>query len=133
MNAHREHKADATTDVRLRWYVWLLAWLGTAMAGGCFGGLFWLLQGGGIQIAGAGFAMGFYLAAVVGALVVPLFGLLALLLKLRGHQSLRMMTIAGGATGLVSGLIVWPLCPVTCLFGALGARLPGKMLLMRNG
>ena len=118
--------------MRLPWYVWLLAWLCTSLMGGCFGALFWLLQGGGLGIAGAGFWMGLYLAALVGAFVMPTFALLARVLRLRGRKSLRMMTIAGGATGFVSGLVVGPLCLVTCAFGAFGARLPGKALLART-
>ncbi len=131
-NAPAKNQDDATTELRLPWYVWLLAWLCTSLMGGCFGALFWLLQGGGFGIAGAGFWMGFYLAALVGVFVVPTFGLLSRALGLRGRKALRMMTIAGGVTGLVSGLIVWPLCPVTCGFGALGARLPGKKHLART-
>ncbi len=43
-----------------------------------------------------------------------------------------MMTIAGGATGFVSGLIVGPLCILTCALGAVGARFPGKAHLERT-
>lgn len=131
VGGHSANLDHATTEVRMPWYMWLLAWLSTSLSGGCFGALFMLLQGGGFQAAGAGFTMGFYLATVVGAFVVPTFGLLSRLLRLRGRESLRMMTIAGGATGLLSGLIVWPLCLFTCVFGAVGARLPGKTYLTR--
>ena len=109
MNARASNPGDVATEMRLLWYVWLLAWLCTSLMGGCFGALLWLLQGGGFRIAAAGFWMGFYLVTLVGAFIVPTFGLLARVLKLRGRKSLRMMTIAGGATGLVSGFVVWPL------------------------
>ena len=81
----------------------------------------------------AGFWIGFYLAAVIGAFFVPICGLLAGLFRLRGRKSLRMMTIAGGATGLVSGVVLGPLCLLTCVCGAMGAALPGKSYLARRG
>ncbi len=132
MNIQLGSNDQVKPEVRFPWYVWLFAWLSASLMGGCFGAFFWILQGGGLQIAGAGFGMGFYLAALVGAVIVPVFALLVRILGMRGGKSLRMMTIAGGATGLVSGVVVGPLCLLTCALGAFGARLPGQMHLNRH-
>lgn len=132
MSTYAMHLEETTDNVRLPWYVWLFAWLSISLTGGLFGALFMVLQGGRFPAAGAGFAMGFYLSALVGAFVVPMFGLFARLRGLRGHKSLRLMTMAGAATGLVSGLILGPLCVVTCLLGAVGSALPGKWRLSRT-
>ncbi len=122
---------EATSEARLPWHVWVLAWLCTSLTGGFFGAMFMLLQGGAVAAAGAGFSIGFYLAGLFGAAIVPVFGLLSRLMRLRGGKSLFMMTVAGGTTGLVSGVILGPLCLLTCVCGAFGAALPGKLHLQR--
>ncbi len=83
MKASMKTGNDATTEVRLPWHVWLLAWLCTGLAGGFFGAVFMVLQGGlgGFKLVGVGFLMGSYLAALVGAILIPIFGLLARLLR----------------------------------------------------
>ena len=117
---------DSTKSAPLRWYVWVLAWISTSVMGGLFGAAFFLIQGGNVAGAKAGFAVGCYLAAFVGVLVVPVGALLSGLFRLQGHRALRMMAITGGATGLISGLVLGPLCLLTCALGAYGATLPGK-------
>ncbi len=123
---------DSTKNVRLPWYLWLFAWLCTSLMGSLFGGLFFLLQGGGLRAFGGGLAIGFYLAAYVGVVVIPLVGLLNWVFRVRGRRSLRLMTIAGGATGFISGLILGPLCLLTCALGAFAAALPGRYRLART-
>ena len=79
--------------------------------------MFFLLQGANFEGVWGGFFVGFYFAAFVGVFVVPACGLVARVRGLRGRRSLRMMTVAGGLTGLVSGIVLGPLCLITCAVG----------------
>ena len=107
------------------WSLWLAAWFSTSTAGGCFALLFFVMQGA-VRGFGGIFGMGFYLAGFVGVIAFAICGLATAITQARGRSALRLMRIAGGLTGLLAGLIVGPVCLVTCALGAWSAGLPGR-------
>jgi hypothetical protein len=89
--------------------IWLLAWLGTALAGGAFGLLvvvFKLTEGAGgdVNLAVSGLVVGFIIATIVAAPVVATAAMVSWAL---GPRWLRpfLAILAGGVVGLVSMLL----------------------------
>ena len=123
---------DRANDVRLPWFVWLLAWLCTGTMGGFFAVAYFVLEGARIDGLGGAFVMGFYFAAFVGTFLFPAFGIVGWLRRSRGRNAGRLMMVAGGMTGFLSGLVLGPLCVVTCVMGVSGAYLPVRWWLARR-
>ena len=115
-------KAPSESELNKAWFLfWMTTWLGTSVAGACFGVLYSLfaLGDGAVSWLSAMlgcFALGFFWAGVVGMVIMPHLALFKWMFWIKGPSPMALAAIAGGVTGLIT---FFP--PLTVPMGAVGA------------
>ena len=113
----------------------VVAWTGTAIAGGVFGLTVSLLASvlapPALILGIVAATFGFLIAAVVGAVVIPTLAVLAWATFLDGRPRVIVM-MGGGLTGLISGAMMGAFALIPAVFGAVGAVLAVQMTCSRN-